>query len=468
MRLIIVFFLVLVFTLLMIKRFSLILSAALMGLLFNACKPKSDSKTYNAKAADPELYHQSVELLTDVIIHDIFKPPVASRICAYANLAGYEAMVPGFPEYQSMANQLQGYKEGPKPEAGKEYCFPLASTKAFLKVARTLTFSSNFFDDYEKGFFKRYEDMGVPEDVMQRSIAYGDSVAAHVMRYSGGDKYKQTRGIRFTVTNLPGTWVPTPPAYADACEPEWNKIRAFALDSSGQYPPPPPPMYNKDRKSDFWKETFEVYELGKNLTEEQKRIAWFWDDNPFVMNVMGHVMFANKKMTPGGHWLAIHTTVSRKTKASFEKSVEGYMLTSVALLDGFISCWREKYRSVKIRPETVINQELDPKWQPFLQTPPFPEYTSGHSTISAAAAEVLSYVHGDKVAFTDSTEYKHGHGVMSFQSFREAALMASVSRLYGGIHYWSGCDEGNKCGIKIGQHVLQVAQTRRKNNVAAK
>lgn len=452
----------------MLKKSILFLSVAIISVSFNACKPKSDAKAYNAKAADPELYHQSVELLTQVIIHDIFKPPVAARIYAYSTLAGYEAMVPGFPEYESLAGKVKGFTKGPEPEKGKDYCFPLASTRAFLKIARTLTFSGKFFDDYEKTFFKKYEEMGVPEEVIERSMAYGDSVAAHVMRYSGNDKYKQTRGIRFTVTNLPGTWVPTPPAYADACEPEWNKIRTFALDSSGQYPPPPPPMYNHDKKSAFWKETNEVYELGKSLTEEQKRIAWFWDDNPFVMNVMGHVMFANKKMTPGGHWLAIHTTVSRKTKASFQKSVEGYTLGSIALLDAFISCWREKYRSVKVRPETVINAEVDPKWQPFLQTPPFPEYTSGHSTISAAAAEVFSFVHGDKVNFTDSTEYKHGHGVMSFSSFREAALNASISRMYGGIHYWSGCDEGNKCGIKIGQEVLRVIRTRKKDNVAMK
>ncbi|GAB3518879.1 vanadium-dependent haloperoxidase [Emticicia fontis] len=450
----------------MLKKSLLFLSVAVIGLSFNACKPKSDAKIYNAKAADPELYHQSVELLTEVIIHDIFKPPVASRIYAYSTLAGYEAMVPGFPEYESLGGKLKGFTKGPEPEKGKEYCFPLASTRAFLKVARNLTFSGNFFDDYEKTFFKKYEEMGVPEDVMERSMAYGDSVAAHIMRYSGKDKYKQTRGIRFTVTNLPGTWVPTPPAYADACEPEWNKIRAFALDSAGQFPPPPPPPYSHDKKSAFWKETMEVYELGKNLTEDQKNTAWFWDDNPFVMNVMGHVMFANKKMTPNGHWEAIHMTVCRKTKASFQKSVEGYVLNSIALLDGFISCWREKYRSVKVRPETVINAELDPKWQPFLQTPPFPEYTSGHSTISAAAAEVLSYIHGDNVSFTDSTEYKHGHGVKSFSSFREAALNASVSRMYGGIHYWSGCNEGNKCGVKIGQEVIRVAQTRKKSAVA--
>jgi len=446
-------------------RKSLLVSVGVVYLLMSACKPKLPPEEYNAKAADPELYHQSVELLTEVIIHDIFKPPVASRIYVYANLAGYEAMVPGYPVYESLGGKLKGFAAPPAPEADKEYCFPLASTRAFLKVARNLTFSASFFDEYEKEFYKKYEDMGVPSEVIENSMAYGDSVAAHVMRYSSKDHYKQTRGIRFTVTNEPGTWVPTPPAYADACEPEWHKIRTITLDSATQFMPPRPPMWTKDKNSEFWRETREVYEVGKNLTDEQKRIAWFWDDNPFVMNVVGHVMFANKKMTPGGHWLAIHETVSRKTKATFDKSVEGYALASIALIDGFIGCWEEKYRTRKVRPETVINTDIDPKWQPFLQTPPFPEYTSGHSTISAAAAEVLSFVHGDSVAFTDSTEFKHGHGVLSFKSFRDAAMSVNISRLYGGIHYRSGCDEGNRCGVKIGKHVLAVARTRKDQKV---
>ncbi|MEZ4902054.1 MAG: vanadium-dependent haloperoxidase [Spirosomataceae bacterium] len=441
-----------------------------IGLMtFNACKPKATPEEYNAKAADPELYHESVELLTEVIIHDIFKPPVAARIYAYSNLAGYEAMVHGNTDYPSLEGKLNGFNNTPKPEAGKAYCFPLASTRAFLNVARALTFSGNFFDDYEKEFYKKYEAMGIPDEVMERSMAFGDSVAAHVMRYSSKDNYKQTRGIRFTVTNEPGTWVPTPPAYADACEPEWHTIRSFTLDSATQFSPPPPPMWTKSKDSEFWRETREVYEVVNNLTEEQKRIAWFWDDNAFVMNVVGHVMFANKKMTPGGHWMAINRIVCRDSKASFEKSVQGYAYSAIALMDAFIGCWEEKYRSRKVRPETVINSDIDPKWQPFLQTPPFPEYTSGHSTISAASAEALSFVHGNNVAFTDSSEFKHGHGVLAFKSFREAALSVNISRLYGGIHYRSGCDEGNKAGVKIGQHVLGVIEgkTKTKNQLAA-
>jgi hypothetical protein len=131
----------------MLKKTFLFVALGSLFVWMNACKPKASSEEYNAKAADPELYHKSVELLTEVIIHDIFKPPVASRIYVYSNLAGYEAMIGGYPQYQSMGGQLKGFKTGPQPEAGKEYCFPLASTRAFLKVARNLTFSASFFDE---------------------------------------------------------------------------------------------------------------------------------------------------------------------------------------------------------------------------------------------------------------------------------------------------------------------------------
>jgi PAP2 superfamily len=428
--------------------------------IFNACRQTTTPDVYNAKAAAPELYHQSLAKLTEVIIHDIFSPPVASRIYAYANLAGYEAMAAGDSTYESLAGKLKKFKGVPNPEAGQVYCFPLASTRAFLSVARTLTFTAKYFDDYEKTLYPKYEAMGIPDDVIERSMAYGDSVAAHIIKYSAKDNYKQTRGFRHTVTNEPGTWVPTPPAYADAIEPLWGTIRSMTMDSASQFMPAPPPAYTQNKNSAYFKEVMEVYNLGKNLTEEQQRIAWFWDDNAFVMNVVGHVSFANKKMTPGGHWLAITATVCRQEKTSFNRCVEAYMLTSIALLDGFINCWHAKYTSNKLRPETAINSTFDPTWKPYLQTPPFPEYTSGHSTITAAAATVLSNLFGN-VAFIDSTEFQHGHGVMAFKSFKEAADMASISRVYGGIHFRSACEAGSVAGLKVGQNVLAIAKTKK-------
>jgi hypothetical protein len=435
-----------------------------------ACRKSSTPEEYNAKASDPKLFQQTTTQLTDIIIHDIFKPPVASRIYSYSFLAAYEAMVPGYPDYQSLAGQINKFTAAPKPEPGLAYCYPLASIKAFTVVGRTLTFSGNLWDDYEKNLFKEYEEMGIPEDVYQRSVAFGDTVAKHVLAYAAKDHYKEIRGFRYTVTNEPGTWVPTPPAYADACEPMWNTVRTFALDSVTQFRCPAPARYDLNKNSPFMKLTMEVYNIGKNLTEEQKATAYFWDDNAFVTNVVGHAMFANKKMTPAGHWLAIIRNVTTEKKFNLMQINEAYTLGALSLFDGFVSCWDEKYRSVRIRPETVINNNWDPNWRPFLETPAFPEYVSGHSTISAACGTVLTRLIGDNVAFTDTTEKKYGHGIKSFKSFKDAYWDASISRVYGGIHYRDGVEEGTHLGEKIGANVLNRVKTRknRKEPVAAR
>lgn len=444
-------------------RFGWLMALWLVG--FSGCQKSATPAEYNAKAANPEYYNSALNKLTDVVIHDIFSPPVASRIYAYSNLAGYEALVPFDAQYESLGGKLKHFQTGPQPEVGKEYCFPLASVRAFLTVARTLTFSTEFYDEFEKPFYEQYKADGVPDEVYDRSIAYGEAVAKHVLDYTAKDNYKETRGFKHTVTNDDGTWVPTPPAYMDAAEPQWNKLRCWAMDTCSQFMPPRPPAYNLTKGSPYDRELQEVYTVVKNVDKQQQDIAYFWDDNAFVMNVAGHVMFASKKMTPGGHWLGIAQTVARQKKLNLMQTIEAYTLTSFALTDGFISSWDEKYRSRMVRPETVINKFIDPKWTPFLQTPPFPEYPSAHSVISTATATVLTSLLGDNVAFTDSTEFKYGHGVRSFKSFRAAAAEASISRLYGGIHYRSALENGQLQGEKIGQWVLQKVRTR-KNPVA--
>lgn len=434
-----------------------LLTLVLIVLFANGCKQKTSAE-YIPLVNNPDFYHDCVNQLTDVIVHDIFSPPVASRIYSYANLAGYEALISGEKDMPSMVGRVKDFNEVPKIEAGKEYCHQLASIKAFMTVARGLTFSVEKYDAFEKALDKKFETAGVPSEVIERSVAYGTEVGKAILAYAKKDNYPQTRGLRYTLQNKPGAWTPTPPSYADAIEPNWGKIRPMIIDSSSQFLPPPPFTYDLAKTSPFMKEVTEVYEIGNKLSEEEKRIAWFWDDNAFVMNVQGHVMFADKKMTPGGHWLAIAKTVCKDKKVDFAKSVQAYLLVSMALRDAFIQCWETKYRFHKIRPETIINASVDTKWVPFLQTPPFPEYTSGHSTISAASAEVMTELFGENVAFTDSTEAKFGHGVGQFKSFNEAAEQASISRVYGGIHFRSACDEGLIAGRKIGKLVMQKAK----------
>jgi hypothetical protein len=172
-------------------------------------------------------------------------------------------------------------------------------------------------------------------------------------------------------------------------------------------------------------------------------------------------MFANKKMTPPGHWLAITRIVTKQKNLSLIEATEAYAMGSIALYDAFISCWDEKYKSIRIRPETVINNGWDPEWRPYLETPAFPEYVSGHSSISASCGTILTHLLGNNVAFTDTTEKKYGHGVKSFKSFEEAYWDASYSRMYGGIHYRDGVEEGTHLGQTVGEWVWKNVKTRK-------
>ncbi|GAB4427162.1 MAG: hypothetical protein OHK0039_45360 [Bacteroidia bacterium] len=444
----------------------LLLSCSLGWLLLVSCQ--RDPAAYQAAAADPELYMKTVKHLTDIIVHDIFSPPVASRIYAYPNIAAYEVLVQQHPDYRSLAGQATGLTPVPQADTTQTYCYPLAALQAFVTTSRSFVFSEEKLDAYEAQMQQHFRDIGVPPAVLTRSIDYGKAVAAHIVRWSEGDNYKQTRTFaRYTVDNdQPGRWAPTPPDYMDAIEPHWNKIRPFVIDSATQFVPPVPPAFDMDTASTFYKDMMHVYKISKNLDEEQKAIASFWDCNPFVTHHQGHVMFATKKITPGGHWIGITTIACRQAKTDLMGTAEAFTRVSIALADAFISCWDEKYRSNVIRPETVINRYIDEEWLPLLQTPPFPEYTSGHSVISAAAALTLTDLFGEPFPFVDSTEVEYGLPPRSFDSFIDASSEAAISRLYGGIHYLPAIDNGVSQGKKVGNYVVAHLETRKRATAA--
>jgi hypothetical protein len=429
----------------------------LLPLLAVACQSESD---WTEPRPDPEVLHKSMKKITDVIVYDIFSPPVASRIYTYASVAAYEVALQGEPGFVSLAGQLRDMPPVPPMEQGKKYSIALASSQAMLRVGRALVFSEDKVLDFHNGLLEEFRD-GIPGPVYDRSVEYGNKVAEHVLAWASKDNYLQTRSFpKYSILEDPATWKPTPPGYMDAVEPHWNKIRPFVIDSAAQFAPPAPTAFSVDKGSQFFKEAEEVHKIGVGLTEEQKDIASFWDCNPYMINVNGHVMFATKKISPGGHWVNITATVCRKSSASLAQSAEAYARVSVSLVDGFISCWDEKYRSQLIRPETYINKYIDEDWVPFLQTPPFPEYTSGHSVISASAATALTKLFGDSFSFTDSTEIEFGLGARSFKSFYEASDEASVSRVYGGIHYFPAVNIGALQGRAIGEFVASRLKTR--------
>ena len=420
-----------------------------------SCNMKQEPITVSA-----EELHSAVDKVTDIMVHDIFSPPVASRIYAYPNIAAYEIMAQHNEVYNSLSGQVRELNPIPKPEAGKTINYPLAALIAHMDVSRRLIFSEERIEVFRDSLYGVWEAQNSEE--FKDARAYGLSVAEHIADWMDKDNYKQTRTMpKFTVnTDDPSRWQPTPPAYMDGIEPHWNKIRPFVIDSAGQFKPTPPPPFSMKEGSDFYKEVKEVYDISNEITEkgdtsEEIEIAQFWDCNPYVSVTRGHLMFATKKITPGAHWIGITKIACRKTNSSFDDTLYAYTKASIAMSDAFISCWDEKYRSNLIRPETLINEHFNENWKPILQTPPFPEYTSGHSVVSGAAAIALTDIFGDDFAFDDDTELRYGLPVRSFNSFNEAANEAAISRMYGGIHYRTAVEIGVKQGRDLGRFVLQ-------------
>jgi hypothetical protein len=199
----------------------------------------------------------------------------------------------------------------------------------------------------------------------------------------------------------------------------------------------------------------EVYNLSKKPDSNQKTIALYWDDNPNVSVIEGHLNYFIHKISPGGHWLMIAKQACEQKNIPLVKSSLVYALTAIAIYDAFISCWDEKYKTNLIRPVTVINNHIDAYWRPYIQTPPFPEFTSGHSVTSNAAATVLTALLGENFSFTDETEIPFGQQARTFKSFNAAAAESSISRVYGGIHYPETARISVAQGKQIGKYVLQ-------------
>lgn len=432
-------------------------------LMLWSCSHKPVPATY---FTDASTYSKTVKELNEVVKQVGFSPIVASRNYAYANIAAYECIAGGYPsEYYSLAGQLNGLKKMPSADTTKKTDYEFAALLAFCKVGEAVTFPEGSMKDYVDSLKKAAKDAGMPDDMFNNSIAYAETVSNAIMDWSKKDNYAQTRSApRYTVNDSPGRWVPTPPAYASAIEPEWRQIRPMVMDSATQFIPPRPIPFNMtDKNSAYYKEVMLIKNAIDSLNDEQKHIADFWDDLGGKLNVSGHVMFVTKKFSPPGHWMSIIGIAAQKSKANFRKTVAAYALTSIAMFDAFIQCWDEKYRSNTVRPETVINKYIDQEWRPHLQTPPFPEYTCGHSTVSAAAAETLTKAFGDNFAYTDTSELEFGIANRSFTSFRQAAEENNWARFYGGIHFHHSCIISTEYGKKVGDLVADKLKIEKQN-----
>ncbi len=378
-----------------------------------------------------------------------FTPPIVARALGYTGLVLYESVVPGMPTYRSLAGQLNGLPALPQPDATKEYNWALAANIAQYMLIKSLyptaSNANKITMDSLKLSLETSLKAGVASDVVDRSTLFGTAMATAIFEYSktdgGHEAYKNVFPTDYVLPVGPGLWVATS-AQLVPLLPSWGSNRSFVA-ANASVNPLAPYLYSTATSSDFYKDALEVYTVGKNLTTEQKDIGLFWADG-------------GGSITPPGHHINIAAIVLKKENARLDKAAETCAKVTIAVSDAFVACWRAKYIYNLLRPITYIKSQIDPNWTPLLDTPPFPEYTSGHSSGSGAASQILTDLFGDNYAFADDT-WQGTFTNRSFGSFYDYANEATISRLYGGIHYRNGNEKGMANGRLIGKNVNALA-----------
>jgi hypothetical protein len=394
------------------------------------------------------------KLVLELVRHTAtYMPPVAARAFAYIGITAHEALASGNPALRSLAGQLTDLTPLPARPAG-DYDEPCVLHAALQAAVAELFFNTGPTGQRAMEAMGRKmgetAGAGIDTAVMDRSIVHGRAIAEHILAWSRSDGGAVVENLGFPVDYTPGTrpqdWVPTSLVRMQQAPllPGWGQNRPFAMPSAEATDPGPPPDYDETPGSAFHAAAQEVYDTGRSLTDDQKLVARFWSDDAMLT------------FTPAGHWIAIVIQIAERDQLPVEVISSTLAKLGVAQADAFIACWATKFRYNLLRPVTFVRRHIDKTWEPLLITPPFPEYTSGHSTQSGAASGVLTAVFGDGFAFDDATHVDEGLPVRSFPSFAAAAEEAAVSRLYGGIHFRFGNEKGMEQGRTVGAYAAAL------------
>lgn len=374
-----------------------------------------------------------------------FTPPVAARTIGYTGIVLYESVVNGMPAYRSLASLLNipGIPVNRKSNLQWAICANAALAESVRKFSGFLSHGDmKEIESLEKYFNAVYsKDISAKQFV--ESANYGKHIAEAIYAWSvndgGQNGFLNNYGKYMQEPLLPGMWQPT--AFTGGLLPSWGSNRYLLAANSINCQPPPPPVYSDEKNSILYKAAMEVYTVFRHLTSEQADIAKFWADPP------------GSTFTPGGHSVQILCQVIKQRRLALDSAAIAFAKIGIALNDAFISCWETKYRYNFVRPITYIRKHIEKDWIPFLATPNFPEYSSGHSVQSAAMAEVMTSLFGNNYSFTDYTNDTLGYSPRHFTSFRACAYEAAMSRLYGGIHFRVSIENGLLQGERIGRNV---------------
>jgi hypothetical protein len=445
---------------------------------------------------DPRFFAQWTKYLYGAVRAERLSPPVASRLYAYTTIGLYAGLAAADTSLAPLDGRFNGIPTLPRSKGGDyDPTLTMIATQRVLfdslfqdALPTTKSSLTSLLDSLREARLA----LSIPADEQNRSDSLGMETAFAIVRWAHADGFDSTRGKKYVVPVGRGLWVndSTFPVYttqsisaisqlvvpgnpsnvagagggsdrglildrqkragrttmpavnmAGVTEPYWGTLRPFALKTWDECPAPPAPAYDEKAGTPLYQEAKHVYDLSKALTPEQRTIALYWADN------------GGETGTPVGHWLSITGQLISERQLSAEQAARALMGVGVAMADAFIASWGYKFKMNVVRPRTYIRANIDKNWEPAIPTPPFPEYLSGHSTNSAAAAQTLTKLLG-AAPFVDSTALTIGHDVRRFESFRAAADEAGLSRIYGGIHYQVANVTGGELGRCIGDKVI--------------
>jgi membrane-associated phospholipid phosphatase len=389
-----------------------------------------------------------------------FSPPVAARALGYLGVTAYESIVAGMPGYTSLAGQLNELSSLPLTQPDEPLHWPTVANASMATMTRMMFSNATAenkarIDQLERNLPLKYGQDFDPNtynpEITNRSQSFGKLMAMAIMTWARTDGGHEAWGplrrnrANYVPPSGAGRWTATAPAFAKPLLPYWGENRPFVLKSVKDCPAPSPPEYSEEANSDFYKSAQEVYKISQTASQEQRQFALYWADDP------------GKTPTPAGHWAFIANDLLKTRKASLAEAAVTHARLNIVMADAFTAAWATKYSENLLRPVTFVQGSFDSNWVPTLMTtPPFPEYPSGHSVQSSAAAGVLTQIFGANTAFTDNTHNDRGWGPRTFPSFNAAANEAALSRLYAGIHYRFGVEGGQVQGKCVAAKVLAL------------
>lgn len=397
------------------------------------------------------------ELIFDLIEQtNNYTPNVAARTMSYINLAFYESISPAFPEYISLEGQIQGFEKNNKLAEPKELNAAVSANAALFRMT-DLMFVSAPYIWMEKVYalndsVNNQLSKNISAEVLNQSKLYGEQIADWVYEYSKSDgghqAFLRTYDMKYKLSNCIGCFQINRVADLEntgPLHPNWGKNRTFIKENSDSVQVKPKVEFSHYQNSAFYKMAMEVYNISKQVTagSEKAQIANFWDDA------------ANYTYTAAGHSMSILTQVLKQNPTTIDRAAELFSNLSIAINDAFIVTWRLKYQYNLIRPITYIKRYIDSKWEPTLLTPPFPEFPSGHSAQTATMATLLTKKVGDNQKFIDYSKFFVGPE-KTYNSFWEAAKECSISRVYGGIHFRDGIEQGEEVGKIVANNALKL------------